>query len=477
MRIYLTALALLLVIDLVSQEIPEIQPMGGGEYIGTKGPCLTDEERKQISAMLEKNVEQLIEEGLIGGNHNRSSVVVSFDWPLRKTEDLPYYSYYATNNFVDQNSTSALLDYNCGARTYNGHRGMDYDTWPFPWYIYENDFVEVIAAEGGTIIGKSDGNDDDHCSCSGSWNAVYIQHTDGSGAWYGHLKKNSLTSKGIGETVSKGEYLGVLASSGCSTQPHLHFEVYDALDNLVDPYQGPCNTLNSQSWWANQKPYREPTLNAIFTHDSTPIHGCPGVNENPRFSDVFYEGDPVYTALYFHDELLGDLTTLRIRRPNGSIWNSWTHTSNDTYTRSWWWWSWFFGVGEPSGTWTFEADYYGQTFTKEFEYIDRCPLGRVTFSNQSQIDSFPMKYPDCTDILGDVIIQESDLNNITNLDSLAQIRSVGGSLIIIDNTTLTSIAGIRGITQIEDDLTIQNSAMLSTCEVKSICDYLDQGGS
>ena len=54
----------------------------------------------------------------------------------------------------------------------------------------------------------------------------------------GHAEKGSLTTKAIGETVNQGEYLGIVASSGCSTGPHLHLEVYDADVQLVDPYEG-----------------------------------------------------------------------------------------------------------------------------------------------------------------------------------------------------------------------------------------------
>jgi murein DD-endopeptidase MepM/ murein hydrolase activator NlpD len=170
---------------------------------------------------------------------------------LSKSADFYFNSYYGISNFVDQDNSSGLLDYECNSRTYNGHKGTDYFTWPFPWYIYENNFVEVVAAEGGIIVSWYDDRADDHCSCQGYWNAIYVQHSDGSQTWYGHLKKNSLTSKHLGDSVEKGEYLGIVASSGCSTAPHLHFEVYDNNNNLIDPYSGSCNFLNSTSWWTS----------------------------------------------------------------------------------------------------------------------------------------------------------------------------------------------------------------------------------
>lgn len=344
---------------------------GGGEFLIEKTECLTPAERAGIEQMLAENVSRLEKDGSLLPPAGQE-MVVSFDWPLRKTASLPFFSYYGISNYVDQNLAAGLLDYNCGSRTYDGHFGTDIFTWPFPWYMYNTDAVEVIAGAAGTIIGKSDGFADDHCSCSGTWNAVYVQHSDGSIAWYGHLKSGSLTSKAVGQAVAKGEYLGVVASSGCSTGPHLHFEVYEALPyntgNLIDPYQGSCNSLNGQSWWAAQKPYEESALNALLTHDAEPLHGCPGVNEDPHFSNNFLPGSTIYLAAYYHDQLAGQSTTYRIRRPDNSIYQTWSHASSSSYYASWWYWTWILPTAGPYGTWTWEAVYLGNTYQHTFVF-------------------------------------------------------------------------------------------------------------
>jgi murein DD-endopeptidase MepM/ murein hydrolase activator NlpD len=261
------------------------QPLGGGAYIPTpSGQCLSEEDRELLSQTLVAQREILISKGVLKASNKNTSV--QFEWPLRPAPGLSgYYSYFATNNFVDQDESSVILDYNCDSRAYDGHAGSDFDTWPFPWYLYDNDLVEVIAAASGTIIYKIDGNKDDNCGCSGDWNAVFIEHSDGSIAFYGHLKKASLTTKIVGQTVSTGEYLGVVASSGCSTAPHLHWEIHRQLpyirDNLIDPYAGACNNLNSESWWVAQPPNREPQVNALMLHSAPPQIGCPGDQEIP----------------------------------------------------------------------------------------------------------------------------------------------------------------------------------------------------
>jgi hypothetical protein len=360
-----------------------LPPNGGGPYLFPKNTCLTHEERNTIEAYLEENIKMLTHEGKLPQTYDRS--VVNFDWPLQAAGGLNYNSYYGIN-YVDQDENGGLEDYNCGARTYNGHNGTDIFTWPFPWNMVTNNLVDVIAGAAGTIIGKFDGNDDDHCACSGNWNAVYVQHSDGSIAWYGHLKKNSVTSKNIGETVAVGEYLGVVASSGCSTGPHLHFEVYKQQpyqrSNLIDPYTGSCNGQNSQSWWNAQKPYREPTINTALTHSAPPSHGCPANNEVPNFSNAFAVGTTGYFAAYYHDQTINHVSTLTIRKPDNSIWQTWSHTSPATYDASWWWWSWTLPSNGPNGTWKWEVTYQGTTVTHNFSVTGAAPVELTYFSAQ-----------------------------------------------------------------------------------------------
>ncbi|MEO6404396.1 MAG: hypothetical protein ABIY51_15610, partial [Ferruginibacter sp.] len=65
-----------------------------------------------------------------------------FIWPVKQ---MPSYSeisgFYTINNFVDSNNASIIQDWNCGARTYAGHRGIDIDLWPFTWSMMDNNYV------------------------------------------------------------------------------------------------------------------------------------------------------------------------------------------------------------------------------------------------------------------------------------------------------------------------------------------------
>lgn len=357
----------------------------GEEYkLSPNRSCLSKEDRFIIWNEIKQNLKILSNQNtIIEKNKN-----VLFGWPLRADTSLIYNNYFGISNFVDQDTViGSILDYNCLNRSYDGHKGIDIFTWPFPWHLYNNDYIDVIAAKDGIIINKHDGHDDDHCpsTMGGNWNAVYIQHNDGSIAWYGHLKKNSLTSKTIGHSVIKGEYLGKVASSGNSTGPHLHFEIYDSSWNLIDPFQGPCNSLNSNSWWSNQRNYREPILNALLTHNSKPIHGCPDINEEPNISNIFTVGDTVFLAAYYTDREVGDSAKYKIKSPNNAIWDSWSQVVSTTYNASWYYWKRVLPQNGPFGFWKFEIDFNGEEYSHEFLYSALLSIDEQNYENKQLI--------------------------------------------------------------------------------------------
>ena len=56
-------------------------------------------------------------------------------------------------------------------------------------------------------------------------NYIVIQHADGSRAGYWHLKKNGVLVA-IGDTVTKGQLIGLSGNTGYTAFPHLHFVVW-----------------------------------------------------------------------------------------------------------------------------------------------------------------------------------------------------------------------------------------------------------
>jgi hypothetical protein len=78
----------------------------------------------------------------------------------------------------------------------------------------------------------------------------------------------------------------------------------------------------------------------------------------------------------------------------------------------------------------------------------------ITFNWQSQIDNFQVNYPGCSHIEGNVTISPFD---ITNLNGLSVLTSIGGTLSIYN---MSNLSGLENLTSIGEDLIIQNCDFL-----------------
>lgn len=72
----------------------------------------------------------------------------------------------------------------------------------------------ILAADGGNItVSTYDG---------GYGNYVMINHGDGRATLYGHMSSRAVS---VGQTVTQGQVIGYVGSTGNSTGPHIHFEI------------------------------------------------------------------------------------------------------------------------------------------------------------------------------------------------------------------------------------------------------------
>lgn len=73
----------------------------------------------------------------------------------------------------------------------------------------------IVAADGGTVVQASDKN-------NGYGNCVIIEHNGEFKTLYGHCASLLVS---VGDTVTKGQPIATVGSTGYSTGPHLHFEI------------------------------------------------------------------------------------------------------------------------------------------------------------------------------------------------------------------------------------------------------------
>jgi len=94
----------------------------------------------------------------------------------------------------------------------SGHEGADMVTTSQADYT-----VPIYAAKAGTVITSGE--------VVGGWgNTIAIDHGDGTTTLYGHMSPGSRQVQ-VGQTVTQGQMIGYVGSTGRSTAHHLHIEL------------------------------------------------------------------------------------------------------------------------------------------------------------------------------------------------------------------------------------------------------------
>jgi|TARA_B110000444_G_scaffold40347_1_gene36149 hypothetical protein len=339
--------------------------------------CISDEERSAIK-----------ENRIVFDHHGTMRDTVLFQDPLGNGGMMNHNdsAHHYINNFVDQNnSTGYVLDYNCTYVTYDGHQGTDIDIGGF--YYMDEMKTPILAAAPGIVSYSHDGEFDRRTSLDNSAvsNAVIISHSDGTFAWYLHMKENSVSVM-VGDTIFSGDTLGFVGSSGFSTGPHLHFEVEAASGNTIDPWEGECG--DGPSLWADQLPFIGDTSvydSKLLGHLSTayPING-----NNETFNYILDEnlpnmqhinpGNEWVSATYISTLFYTDTLKIVFYRDDVFVdewwWvpgntNYW-YTGLDSYTSSFWYWfgTWGDNLEDPYGEWT-EKHYINSQLIGENSYV------------------------------------------------------------------------------------------------------------
>lgn len=98
------------------------------------------------------------------------------------------------------------------------------------------------------------------------------------------------------------------------------------------------------------------------------------------------------------------------------------------------------------------------------DMLAQCPSGGLDIFSQQSVTDFQTAYPNCTQISGDVIINDSSdvvngtyTTDITSLSGLNKIEIITGSLIIRSCPDLPSLSGLDNVTSVGSDLFIQSN--------------------
>ena len=188
--------------DLINQLLEDIE--GNAEELA-KLQAAQDATQKEIDEMVaelerqrreeeeRRKQEQANNSGTGGGSSSGGSVTGtgSFGWPCPSCT-------YITSKFGPR--------YHPVTGAYQStHTGLD---------IGAAFGATIVAADGGTVTTAG--------VKGGYGNCVMIDHGNGYYTLYGHMSSIAVS---LGQTVSKGDTVGYVGSTGVSTGPHLHFEI------------------------------------------------------------------------------------------------------------------------------------------------------------------------------------------------------------------------------------------------------------
>ncbi len=110
-------------------------------------------------------------------------------------------------------------------------------------------------------------------------------------------------------------------------------------------------------------------------------------------------------------------------------------------------------------------------FINTISFSQGCLPQGIIFTTQTQIDSFAINNPGCTEIEGNVSISGSD---IINLNGLSILTAIEGYIWIYENNALTSLTGLEGLTSIGPFLSIElNPNLVSLTGLENVTTVLN----
>lgn len=90
-------------------------------------------------------------------------------------------------------------------------------------------------------------------------NNIVIQHTDGSRAGYWHLQQNGAVVT-VGDTIKKGQLIGLSGKTGYAALPHLHFLVWTTKNGQWQQVATRFQTSKGIKYLRSWKKYKAPPV-------------------------------------------------------------------------------------------------------------------------------------------------------------------------------------------------------------------------
>ncbi|HHB78657.1 MAG TPA: hypothetical protein ENK85_05440 [Saprospiraceae bacterium] len=87
--------------------------------------------------------------------------------------------------------------------------------------------------------------------------------------------------------------------------------------------------------------------------------------------------------------------------------------------------------------------------------------GYINLLSQSDVDSFPINHPGCTDFDGSIVIGSTSPNDIQNLNGLSQLETISGAF-YVENTQLVDFSELTNLQLIDGPMAIRTNNLLTS---------------
>lgn len=220
------------------------------------------------------------------------------------------------SNHVDLQDGPGILDFACSDDTYDGHSGQDTGIRSFREVAIG---VPVFAALDGRVFSIQfavGGDLNWGATVSQFDNHIILDHGGGVYTIYGHLARRSIKVK-KGQWVTAGTQIGLTASSGNSSGPHLHFTV-QSQGAIFEPFAGECRP--GPSGWSNQPVLDRAAYVGNVTLSAKPFSGRRDIpyDEAVRTGTFVRGVRDVYVRVELRN-WRGGAGAIKVTRPDGSV--------------------------------------------------------------------------------------------------------------------------------------------------------------
>lgn len=170
------------------------------------------EEEARLEKEIEDKMEALAQQKAAEEAARRAAEEAARNQQANYVSGMPDGDGVAYGDFIWPSADSRYITSLFGTRlhpiyhTYKTHNGID---------IGASYGTSILAADGGTVTTST------YSSSYGNY--IIINHGNGTSTLYAHMSSRLVSE---GQSVSQGQVIGLVGSTGVSTGPHLHFEVY-----------------------------------------------------------------------------------------------------------------------------------------------------------------------------------------------------------------------------------------------------------